>query len=409
MDPESDNFIYDWNKIGEKVKKFPNEVMLDDESLRDGLQSPSTRDPPTEGKLKLIRLMEKLGIDAADIGFPGASKKMYDDVTAICEMIRDEDMNIYPNCAARTIKADIQPVIDISHDVGIPLEVAAFLGSSPVRMFVEDWTMDKLIKLTENAVKLCVDNDVPVMFVTEDTTRAKPEDIKKLYLTAVELGADAVCLSDTVGHATPEGAYNLVSFVRQFLDDEGYKDVRIDWHGHRDRGLSLANTFAALEGGANRVHGTGLGIGERCGNTPMDQLLVNLKLHGAIDRDLSALSEYVGLVSKLVDMKIPPNYPVIGEDAFRTATGVHAAAIIKAQQHGYKWADYVYSGVPAADFGLAQKIDIGPLSGMSNVKYKLNELGIDTSDEKANALLIHTKNLGRLISDHEIKEFIMNN
>ena len=257
-----DQLIHDWNILGEKSRTFKKKVLLDDESLRDGLQSPSTRDPPIEGKLRLVQLMEQLGIDAVDVGFPGASKKMYDDVTKICEMIRDDKMKIYPNCAARTHQADILPVIEISQKVGIPIEVAAFLGSSPIRQQVEGWTMSKLLELTEFAVNLCINNETPVMYVTEDTTRAKPEDIKTLYLRAADLGAEAVCLSDTVGHATPEGAYNLVSYVRQVLDDEGHKNVRIDWHGHRDRGLSLANAFAAIDGGADRIHGTGLGRSE---------------------------------------------------------------------------------------------------------------------------------------------------
>lgn len=403
-----DQLIYDWNFKGVKSRIFKKKVLLDDETLRDGLQSPSTSDPPTEGKLRLVQLMEQLGIDAADVGFPGASKKMYNDVTKICEMIRDENMKIYPNCAARTHEADIMPVIEISQKVGIPVEVSAFLGSSPIRQQVEGWTIDKLLELTEFAVNLCMKHEIPIMYVTEDTTRAKPEDIKTLYLRAADLGAQTVCLSDTVGHATPEGAFNLVSFVRQVLDDGGHKNVQIDWHGHRDRGLSLANAFAAIDGGADRIHGAALGIGERCGNTPMDQLLVNLKLYGAIDRDLSALAEYTKLTSELVKLPIPVNYPVIGSDAFRTATGVHAAAIIKAKRKGESWADNVYSGVRASDYGLKQLIEIGPLSGLSNVTYVLDEMGIDTDTEKSNALLAHTKELGRMITREEIKEFFKN-
>ncbi len=406
-----DSLIFDWNLRGIKKQQFNKKVLLDDESLRDGLQSPSTSDPPIEGKLQLIRLMEKLGIDAADVGFPGASKKMYDDVTAICELIRDEKMNIFPNCAARTAEPDILPVIDISQKVGIPIEVAAFVGSSPIRQFVENWTMEKLIELTKSAVKLCIDNDTPVMYVTEDTTRAKPEDLKTLYLTAVQEGAQAICLSDTVGHATPDGTFNLVTFIRETLRDEGQKNIRIDWHGHRDRGLSLPNAFAAIDAGADRIHGSGIGIGERCGNTPVDQLLVNLKLNNAPgyeNRDLSALGDYCKLVSELVKVPIPANYPIFGLDAFRTATGVHAAAIIKAMKKGEKWANNVYSGVDASEFGMKQVIDIGPLSGLSNVHYVLKEMQIEYSEEQAKDLLQNTKQLGRIITTKEITKFFSN-
>lgn len=405
-----ESYIFDWNIEG-KFRKITNRVELDDESLRDGLQSPSTTDPPVEGKLQLVRYMEQLGIDSADVGFPGASPKMYNDVTLICEMLRDENFKILPNCAARTHENDILPIIEISQKVGIPIEVAAFIGSSPIRQYVEGWSLEKLISLSENAIRLCVDNDVPSMFVTEDTTRAHPDDLKSLYLAAVQSGAKAVCISDTVGHATPEGAYNIVNFIRRMLDDEGFKDIRIDWHGHRDRGLSLANALAAIDGGAVRIHGTGLGIGERCGNTPLDQMLVNLKLMkapGYKTRDLSVLPQYTKLISSLVKIPIPVNYPIIGDDAFRTSTGVHAAALIKAKKLGESFADTIYSGVPASDFGLEQQIEIGPLSGMSNVHYKLDNMGFKISNEQAQHLLVHVKELGRLITDEEIQKYLKN-
>lgn len=401
---QDDPLIYDWNKVDFDIRRS-KKIMLDDESLRDGLQSPSTRDPPLEYKLKLVRLMEKLGIDGADIGFPGSTKKMYNDVTAICELIRDEGLKLFPNCAARTVEADIKPVIEISHKVGIPVEVAAFLGSSPIRMKVEGWTKEKLVKLTKDATRLCLDNDVPIMFVTEDTTRADPEMLKSLYLTAADEGAQAICLSDTVGHATPHGTFKLVSFIKNKLKEAGHEKVRVDWHGHRDRGLSIPNALAAIEAGADRIHGTGLGIGERCGNTPMDILLVNLKLMGYPgfeDRDLSSLAEYTELVSEMVQIDIPPNYPVMGKDAFRTATGVHAAAIIKAQEKNAYWGDVVYSSVPAGHFGKEQVIDVGPLSGVSNAKFVLKKLGIDPNEENCMKVLQYAKENQTVLSKEEV-------
>ena len=398
------NVIHDWNL---EVGSFkPKKVQFDDETLRDGLQSPSTVNPPIEGKIQLLRLMDHMGIDSADVGYPSASPIMFDDVTALVKTIKEENLQIAPNCAARTHPYDINPIIDISHALDYPIEVCAFLGSSPVRQLVEKWNMTKMQKLVTDAVNLCLDNDVPMMFVTEDTTRADPDDIKALYLTAVEAGAPAICIADTVGHAVPKGVHRLVTFVRQFLDDEGYKGVRIDWHGHRDRGLSVANSIAAIEAGANRIHGTALGIGERCGNTPMDQLLVNLKMLGWIDNDLSVVAEYVELASDLVKVPIPSNYPVIGKDAFRTATGVHAAAIMKAEKMGLDWANTVYSSVDASMVGKHQVVDVGPLSGMSNVYHKLNALKIEAEEEKAKLLLEYAKAVGRIITDEEIYRFM---
>jgi 2-isopropylmalate synthase len=215
------------------------------------------------------------------------------------------------------------------------------------------------------------------MYVTEDTTRARPEILGRLYTKAVECGARRVCVSDTVGHATPDGAARLIRFIRQTVDATG-EQVGVDWHGHRDRDLGVANALAALVAGADRVHGTILGVGERVGNAPLDLILINLKLLDWLDCDLSALPEYAALVSRACHVPIPYNYPALGRDAFRTGTGVHAAAVIKAKRKGDAWlADRVYSSVPAGLLGLKQEIEVGPMSGESNVIYWLTEHGYE--------------------------------
>jgi 2-isopropylmalate synthase len=148
------------------------------------------------------------------------------------------------------------------------------------------------------------------MYVTEDTTRAQPETLRKLYTTAIEAGARRICVADTVGHATPNGVRSLIRFLRQVVHATG-EAVKIDWHGHRDRGLAIANALAAIEAGADRVHGTAVGVGERVGNVPMDLLLINLQHIGLIDRDLSLLPEYVQTASRAVGVPIPANWPVL--------------------------------------------------------------------------------------------------
>jgi 2-isopropylmalate synthase len=179
----------------------------------------------------------------------------------------------------------------------------------------------------------------------------------------------------------------------------------VDWHGHSDRGLGVANSLAAFEAGADQAHGTALGLGERVGNTPMDQLLVNLKLLGAIDRDLSRLKEYCEAVSEAAGVPIPPNYPVVGADAFRTATGVHAAAVIKAfRKQDVELANQVYSGVPSHWFGMEQKIEIGPMSGKSNVLFWLEKRGIAPSDELVERIFDRAKRADRVLTDAEILE-----
>jgi isopropylmalate/homocitrate/citramalate synthase len=398
--------IHDWNTAGDAVdyRALPP-VELDDETLRDGLQCPSVTDPPIADKIRILNLMCELGIHTADIGLPGAGPRAEADVRALAQEIARNKLPIAANCAARTVRADIEPIARVTQETGVPIEACTFIGSSPIRQYAEDWTLDRMLKATEDAIRFAVGEGLSVMYVTEDTTRARPETLKQLYTLAIECGATRICLADTVGHATPAGVRQLVRFIRDDVVQPTGRDIRIDWHGHRDRGLGLANTLAAIEEGVHRVHGTALGIGERVGNTEMDLLLVNLKLLGMHDVDLSRLPDYVHAVSKATGVPVAASYPCFGEDAFRTGTGVHAAAIIKAKMKGDDWlVDRVYSGIPAAMFGLRQRIDISHVSGMSNVKHWLAEHGYDAGDEGlAQHVFGLAKQTSRVLTEEEIR------
>ncbi len=397
---ESQDLIYDWNCLPGSFDYTKLHVELDDETLRDGLQNPSVKDPPLAQKCELLHLMVELGIQAADIGLPGAGPRAREAVLGIAREIVDNDLPIAANCAARTVKADIAPIAEVSQATGLRLEVGAFIGSSPIRRYAEGWPSGMMRRATAEAVTFAVSEGLDVMYVTEDTTRARPETLRELYTTAIECGARRICLADTVGHATPHGVRELVRFVRELVRESG-EDVKIDWHGHRDRGLGLANCLAAIEEGVDRIHGTALGIGERVGNAEMDLLLVNLKLLGAHEGDLTRLPEYCGLAARMCGVSVPHNYPVVGDDAFRTGTGVHASAIIKAIRKGDRWLeDRVYSGVPASEFGLRQTIEISPVSGLSNVRYWLEENGYDSEDEQLCAAVFDLAKR----SDHTLTE-----
>ena len=401
MDPGE--LIYDWNVVAGAELKPGRKVMLDDETLRDGLQNPSVYDPPIGEKIEILHLMEALGIDAVNIGLPGAGPRASADTEALAREIARARLKIRPNCAARTLENDIRPVADISDRAGIPIEAATFLGSSPIRRLVEDWTVEHLQRTTEKAVKFARSLGLQVMYVTEDTVRTDPDTVKQLYQTAIECGARAVVLCDTVGHATPRGAYNLVRFVIEEVVKPSGETIRVDWHGHNDRGLSVANSIAALAAGADQVHAAAISLGERVGNTPMELMLVNLRLMGIIDRDLSRLKEYSEMVARATHTTIPPNYPVVGRDAFRTSTGVHAAAIIKAyKKNNVMLANSVYSGVPSHLFGLDQVIEIGPLSGRSNVLYWLEKHGIAATEELVDRIFAAAKQSSRVMSEDEL-------
>ena len=398
-----EELVYDWNTVEPSLQKPERHISFDDETLRDGLQSPSVCEPAVEQKIELLHLMDALGIDTADIGLPGAGGTHAAGVETLAREIVDQKLKIRPNCAARTHRNDIVPIVEISQRAGIAIEACTFIGSSSVRFFAEDWTLEKLLQLTEDAVSFAVSEGLPVMYVTEDTTRANPDVIRALYTTAIRCGAKAVCVCDTVGHSTPDGARSVVSFVKNIIEEEG-GGIRLDWHGHQDRGLGVINSIAAIQGGADQVHGSALGIGERVGNTPMDQLLVNLKLMGWIDNNLARLGEYCKTAAKICDWSVPYNYPVFGRDAFRTATGVHAAAVIKSYRKGdQRLADIVYSGVPAGEFGLEQVIEIGPMSGKSNVVYWLEKRGLEAEEGRVNRIYEYAKSAHGVLEENEIR------
>jgi len=400
---EEDRLIYDWNTAGDFVFPAAGKVTLDDETLRDGLQNPSVHNPSIEEKIEILHLMESLGIEMVNIGLPAAGPRAYADAEALAKEIAGSRMKIRPNCAGRTHENDIRPIAEISQRAGIAVEAGLFIGSSPIRREVEEWSVDYLLKTTENAVKFGVAQGLPVMYVTEDTIRTDADTVRALYGTAIRCGARSIVLCDTVGHATPMGAYSLVKFVIENVVIPSGETIRVDWHGHCDRGLAVANSFAAIAAGANQIQTATNSLGERVGNTPTELMLVNMRLLGMIDRDLSMLKEYCEKVARATHTSIPPNYPVVGRDAFRTATGVHAAALIKAYRKGDSGlADAVYSGVPASLFGLAQVIEVGPMSGKSNVLYWLERHGIPPNEELVGKIFDAAKKSPCVLTDAEI-------
>jgi isopropylmalate/homocitrate/citramalate synthase len=407
---DTSELIYDWNRQNLTPPHPAGPVRLTDETLRDGLQSPSVRDPSIEQKIEILHLMESLGINTLDLGLPGAGARAVEHVTALAHEIVANKMKITAYCAARTVENDIRPIAEIVQKTGLPIEVAAFIGSSPIRRYAEGWDGDFLLQTTEKAVKYAVSLGLEVMYVTEDTTRCDPATVKQLNSAAINCGARTLVLCDTTGHVTPVGAAALVKFVLEEVVKPSGEKIRVDWHGHCDRGLAIANSMAALVAGAGCVHATALGIGERVGNTQMDQMLVNLKLMGVApwDRqDLTKLKQYCEAVSVATGVPIPANYPVVGGDAFRTATGVHAAAVIKAyKKKDIELANAVYSGVPSHYFGLEQVIDIGPMSGKSNVLFWLERRGLPASDEVVERIYKRAKGSDHTLTEGEILECV---
>ena len=403
------DLIYDWNSVEKVAPLSPKrKITFMCETLRDGIQSPSVVDPEIGDKIRLVELASDLGIHHIDIGLPGAGARAVEDCMVLAKHIRDNKLPIKPACAARTHNNDIQAVVDISQSVGIEIEVMAFIGSSPIRQYAESWDLARMMRMSADAIDLATKHNLPVTYVTEDTTRSRPDMLDPLFRNVIDHGAHRLCICDTVGHATPDGIRNLLKFTRNLLEAMGRPEIGIDWHGHNDRGFGVVNTIFAIEYGADRVHGTALGIGERVGNAALDQVLLNLKLLGELpNQDLSKLLLWCKVTAKACHVEIPHQYPLAGADAFRTATGVHAAAIIKAETKGHAWlADRIYSGVPAGMFGKEQEIDVGYYSGESNVVYWLRKRGYEPTAELVSRVLAAAKRGNRVLTDEEIIQVI---
>lgn len=398
--------LYDWNAAAPGAVPPPG-VAVNDETLRDGLQSPSAVDPSTDTKLRLLHLMVDLGIDAVTAGFPATGQRMGAQCRILAREVAEQRLPIAVNCVARCLPEDIAPIARLQQDAGIRLEVGAFIGTSAPRLIAEGWTPDFLRARVDEAVRFAVREGLGVMFVAEDATRTEPEILRLVYTTALEAGATRLVLTDTTGHATPAGAAALVRWVREQVVRDAA--VGLDWHGHRDRGLALPNALAAAAAGADRVHATALGVGERCGNTEMELLLVNLRLFGRARGDLTKLPLYCRTVSQGMGVRVPATYPVVGRDAFRTATGIHASAILKARAMGApELAELVYASLPASMFGLEQTIELSPMSGMANVRYWLTTHGYDPADEAvASALLDAAKRADRILTDEECERAVL--
>lgn len=402
LDPRE--LIFDWNTTRERRPSAPSVAVLDD-TLRDGLQNASVRKPSLDERKDLLRRLARLGVEAVNLGLPAASTVAFEETLWLCQTLAEERSTLRVACAGRTLVTDMQPIVELRDRTGLPIEAHCFVGSSPIRLLTEAWTAGDLEKRSAEALDTVVRAGLEATFVTEDTTRTPPETLERLWANALDHGASRLCLCDTVGHATPDGARRLLDFARSVLERAGAR-AQLDWHGHNDRGLALAVALAAAEAGADRIHATALGIGERVGNTPLELLLLNLRLAGRWSHSFEELGEYCRAVAHAVGWTIPKNYPLLGDNAFRTATGVHAAAILKAETRGRELSDQVYSSVPAAWVGRTQEICIGHMSGAANVRAWLARHDHPQTPALIDHILQQARRREQVLTDQEVEALV---
>jgi len=399
--PEISSLVYDWNAPEPRAPQ--RRVALLDDTLRDGLQSTAVRQPTLDERSELLVAMRRAGIDAVNLGLPAVS---FGAASAIVRLAKEAAaLGLGVVCAGRTLEADMRAIVEVAEQSGVALEGHAFVGASAIRAKVEGWELGVLQARTASAIGTLARAGLSAAFVTEDTTRSQPEALRVLFATALDAGATRLCLCDTVGHATPAGVRRLVGFTRAFLESRR-QNVALDWHGHADRGLALANALAALAAGVDRIHGTALGVGERAGNTPLELFALNLSLDGAWPEDLTPIAEYCQRAAALLGVEIPANHPLVGAGAFRTATGVHAAAIRKAERQAAWLSERVYGAVPSSAVGRTQEVCIGPMSGRANVEHWLSLRGLSLDEALIQRLLLCARASDHVLEDAEVLEIL---
>ncbi|MEU6460056.1 LeuA family protein [Streptomyces sp. NPDC047065] len=378
-----------------------------DETLRDGLQAPNVTNPGRDQKLRLVDHMVRSGIRAADLGFPGSDPSAARECLDLARHVAAARHPLSVGYAGRTHPADVHAICEIAQQAQLHVEAYVFIGVSPIRQYVEDWDVTTIERTIRAAVRSCVREGVTFVLVLEDTVRCTPEVLGRIYDVAIDTGVSRLCLCDTVGAALPHGTAALIRWTRRYFADRGHR-MDLEWHGHNDRGLALANSLKALSLGCARVHGTILGIGERTGNASLDQLVVNRTLDGDEGYDLTALREYAEYATHVLDVSIPQNYPALGADVFKTSAGVHASAILKAHEKGDTLLkDAVYSSVPAALLGREQDVLVDEVSGANNVRYWLTTHGFDSTDDgHVKAILERAKSGRGPLTDAQMRQII---
>ncbi len=367
MSNDINQYLYTWNP---KSSTNLNSVRIEDDSLRDGLQGAFVRKPAIAEKKELLNLSSAVGTQVVMLGFPASSQMEFESCQQLLEHIVLEALPITPRLLARASIQDLEPIVALNRQSPIEVWADFFIGSSPLRRYIENWDSDRMIQMIQTSGHFLREQGTRFGISIEDATRTPPDELRQIIETALSVGAEILTLCDTVGEATPTGTTRLVNFVRTLVANSE-QNAEIWWHGHNDRGLSLANAIAAAEASADGISGTFLGLGERTGNTPLEQFILYLHSHGSQQFKLSQLVPYCKRLAKLTSTNIPIHAPLIGKQAFATCTGTHAAAIIKARALGSQFEDLVFSSVPANLLGQRQTLLVGPTSGRANAQFAL--------------------------------------
>jgi isopropylmalate/homocitrate/citramalate synthase len=382
--PQDKLYLGDLNAraLGDQERRH---VGLYDTTLRDGEQAVGVSLDP-EQKLEIARLLDGLGIDRIEAGFPRVSA---DDARAICR-IADAGLDAEIWGFSRAVPADVEALIELGlrHSV---IEAPV----SDLKLKAYGVERDTMLERIRKAVAFAAEHDIHVAYFGVDGTRADTDFLKRAYTTAVEAGAREVAVVDTLGVAAPEAAAYLVEQVR------GWVDVPIHWHGHNDFGLATAAAVAAVNAGATWIHGTINGMGERAGNASLPEVALALAALYGVETNLrlDRAREVSQRVRELAGNGVEPWKPLVGETLFRRESGAVAS-----QFHDPPSIEPYAADLVAAERTLV----LGKKSGLDSIRIKCAELGLDVPAEQHAELLARVKQLGAeksgLVTDEELRQ-----
>jgi len=394
----NDVFLYDWSANNGLKKCY----ILDD-TLRDGLQSVNLVSPNIDEKILLINYMINAGIDVITLSYPAMSKITEQESLIMLKHFTSVRAKVLPDFAARTLIKDIQPIVNLQEKTGIKVQAHLFIGCSALRQHIEKWNIEFIRDRIRESLYFAQQQNLQAVLVIEDGTRTDPTMLSEIVETAILYGAKGICIADTTGYADCAATKKIIEFTKHIVNNN---EIHLEWHGHNDRGLALANALTAIAEGIEVIHATSLGLGERTGNVPFEVLMANLFLYGCLDIDMKSVYEYAKATRKFTKALIAPNHPVVGDNVFTTATGTHAAAMYKAAQTDCGLVDYVYSSIPAHVLGRKQQFEIGRMSGIASIVGKLIEMGLPQNHTIINEILEKAKKSNAILTQNELDTII---
>lgn len=393
------------------------------ECLRDGLQGVSAY-PSVDEMLQYVEMLSNFGIKYATVGIHTGAGALDSTMKELLAGMRDQFPNVVPSVLSACTPASLEWTAECK-EIHPALEAVVFMGSAPSRRMVQGWDLDFVLRKFDSFISQTVKLGIPAIGGIEHTTQTSPADVRQIIRVQVESGAYCIALADTIGIARPAGAYRLVRFTREVLDDLGMPNVKLDWHGHRDTGNALSNAMMAIVAGANRIHAVSRGVGERSGNVSLEEVALNL---AAIQEEAGLpvswnMSRLLGLITFYQEMvgAATADHGVLGKRYSYTSSGIHTAAIFKASalaENARKAQDFelesklrkmartVYSAIDPAAIGGTWSVGVSQWSGQSSVKLACMQSGRDPeqlSPELIEEILSHAKDLGRELEGEELE------